>query len=369
MSASIGIVEPKKVILSDSLTLDCGKELKEIEMVYESYGSLNENASNAVLICHALSGNHHAAGFYKGDKRGGWWDSLIGPGKAIDTNKFFVVCPNNIGGCHGSTGPASLNKENGQIYGPDFPIITVRDWVKSQALLSEHLGISKWHAVVGGSLGGMQALEWSCLFPEKLNKAGIIAAAPKLSAQNIAFNEVARQAILNDPDFVDGHYLANNKSPKQGLKIARMVGHITYLSEEAMRQKFGRELKEGKLNFGFEAEFEIESYLRHQGDTFSENFDANTYLLMTKILDYFDPASEHQGDLAAAFKNIQSQVLVVSFSSDWRFSSSRSKEIVNALIKAKKRVSYLEVESPHGHDSFLFPEDSYVKGLSSFLEN
>ena len=369
MSDSIGQVKASKVTLEGKLDLDCGQALHDIELVYETYGKLNSDASNAILICHALSGSHHAAGLYEGDQKSGWWDSLIGPGKAIDTNKFFVVCPNNIGGCHGSLGPSSVDNKTGNHFGPDFPIITVRDWVRSQAMLSDHLSIDKWHAVVGGSLGGMQALEWSCLFPERIKKAGIIAAAPKLSAQNIAFNEVARQAILNDPDFQEGRYLDNGKSPKQGLKLARMVGHITYLSEEAMKSKFGRDLKEEKLNFGFEAEFEIESYLRYQGDVFSENFDANTYLLMTKILDYFDPADEFEGNLVNAMKPIKAQLLVVSFTTDWRFSTERSKEIVNALIEAKKNVSYLEIDSPHGHDSFLFADEEYVKGLSSFLEN
>ena len=369
MDDSLGLVEASKVTLEGSLDLECGKKLETIDLVYETYGSLNSDASNAILICHALSGNHHAAGKYEGEKRYGWWDSLIGPNKAIDTNKFFVVCPNNIGGCHGSIGPSSVNVETGDYFGPDFPIITVKDWVRSQAMLSDYLGISKWHAVVGGSLGGMQALEWSRLFPDRIKKAGVIAAAPRLSAQNIAFNEVARQAIINDPDFHEGRYLDKGKSPKQGLKLARMIGHITYLSEEAMRNKFGRELKEEKLSYGFDAEFEIESYLRYQGDIFSENFDANTYLLMTKILDYFDPASEFNGSLSNAFKDIEAQILIVSFSTDWRFAPERSKEIVNALIAAKKNVSYLEIDSPHGHDSFLFTNSDYVKGLSSFLKN
>ena len=369
MNESVGIVEPKKLILEGKLDLECGQSLEDIEIVYETYGNLNQDSSNAILICHALSGNHHAAGMYEVEKRTGWLDSLIGPGKAIDTDKFYVVCPNKIGGCHGSLGPSSKNSKTGEYFGPDFPIITVKDWVRSQALLSDSLGITKWHAVVGGSLGGMQALEWSRLFPDRIKKAGIIAAAPKLSAQNIAFNEVARQAILNDPDFDSGRYLDTNKSPKQGLKLARMVGHITYLSEEAMKSKFGRDLKEDKLNFVYDAEFEIESYLRYQGDVFSENFDANTYLLMTKILDYFDPADEYEGDLSRAFESIKAQLLVVSFTTDWRFSPDRSKEIVNALIAAKKKVSYLEIESPHGHDSFLFADDRYAKGLSSFLDN
>ncbi len=369
MNDSLGIVEAIKVTLEGSLELECGKTLKNLDVVYETYGDLNSDASNAILVCHALSGNHHAAGRYEGEKKFGWWDSLIGPGKAIDTNRFFVVCPNNIGGCHGSIGPSSRNIETGEFFGPDFPIITVKDWVKSQAMLSDYLGINQWHAVVGGSLGGMQALEWSRLFPKRIKKAGVIAAAPKLSAQNIAFNEVARQAIIKDPDFQGGRYLDKETYPKQGLRLARMIGHITYLSEEAMRSKFGRELKEEKLNFGFDAEFEIESYLRYQGDIFSESFDANTYLLMTKILDYFDPANEFNGNLSDAFREIEAQLLIVSFSTDWRFAPERSREIVNALIEAKKNVSYLEINSPHGHDSFLFANSDYVKGLTSFLEN
>ena len=369
MSNSLEVIEVNKITLDGKLELECGQDIENIDLVYETYGTLNSDASNAILICHALSGNHHAAGTYQNEERPGWWDALIGPEKAINTNKFFVVCPNNIGGCHGSTGPSSINKQTGKSYGPDFPIITVADWVRCQSKLSDSLGIKVWHAVMGGSLGGMQALEWSCLFPKRIKKAGIIAAAPKLSAQNIAFNEVARQAIVNDPDFVSGRYLDVGKSPKQGLKLARMIGHITYLSEEAMRNKFGRELKEGKLKFGFDAEFEVESYLRYQGDVFSESFDANTYLLMTKILDYFDPADKFEGKLDKAFKEIEAQLLIVSFSTDWRFSPERSKEIVNALIKAKKDVSYMEIDSPHGHDSFLFADKEYVNGLSSFLEN
>ena len=264
MSNSLEAIEVNTITLDGKLELECGQDIENIDLVYETYGTLNSDASNAILICHALSGNHHAAGIYQNEERPGWWDALIGPEKAINTNKFFVVCPNNIGGCHGSTGPSSINKQTGKSYGPDFPIITVADWVRCQSMLSDSLGIKVWHAVIGGSLGGMQALEWSCLFPKRIKKAGIIAAAPKLSAQNIAFNEVARQAIVNDPDFVSGRYLDVGKSPRQGLKLARMIGHITYLSEEAMRNKFGRELKEGKLKFGFDAEFEVESYLRYR---------------------------------------------------------------------------------------------------------
>ena len=367
---SIGLVEPKKIVFKEPLTLECGETLEDIEIVYETYGALNKERDNAVLICHALSGNHHAAGFSKNsDKRPGWWDGLIGPNKAIDTNKLFVVCPNNLGGCHGTTGPKSINPKSGKTYGPDFPLITVLDWVNCQAILSDLLGIEAWQCVIGGSLGGMQALQWSLSYPDRIKRAGVIAAASKLSAQNIAFNEVARQAIISDPEFQNGLYLENNKIPKKGLRLARMVGHITYLSDEAMRDKFGRDLKKGKLNFGFDAEFEVESYLRHQGDVFSETFDANTYLLMTKVLDYFDPADKHNGDLIKAFKPILAQLLIISFTSDWRFSPSRSKEISNALIGAKKRVSHLEIESSLGHDSFLLPEKRYVEALRAFLRN
>lgn len=368
LNTSIGLVKPKRANFEQSVALESGVKLRDIELIYETYGDLNKKRNNAILICHALSGNHHAAGYHsKSDKKPGWWDALIGPEKAIDTNKFFVVCPNNLGGCHGSTGPTSINPENGEIYGPDFPVITVNDWVNCQSILADILGIETWHSVIGGSLGGMQALQWSITYPEKIKSACVIAAASKLSAQNIAFNEVARQAIISDPDFLQGQYLKNKKSPKRGLRLARMVGHITYLSDEAMREKFGRELKEGKINFGYDAEFQVESYLRHQGDTFSKNFDPNTYLIMTKLLDYFDPASKHNGDLIKAFKEIKAKILAVSFSSDWRFPPSRSSEIVNALISANKNISYLEIESSKGHDSFLFPEERYTKGIKAFL--
>ena len=370
MSGSVGKVIKQIFNLPTDLLLECGQTLKNIELIYETYGELNADSSNAVLICHALSGNHHAAGYYEDEnERPGWWDALIGPNKPIDTNKYFVVCPNNIGGCHGSTGPSSINQETRELYGPDFPVITVKDWVNSQALLADYLNINCWHAVIGGSLGGMQALEWSRLFPDRISKSIVIAAAPKLSAQNIAFNEVARQAIITDPDFQEGRYLDSGKSPKRGLRLARMVGHITYLSDEAMRNKFGRELKEGKLNFGFDVEFEVESYLRYQGDVFSESFDANTYLLMTKLLDYYDPAESFDGNLVKALEPIKAKTLVISFSSDWRFSPERSKEIVNALLAANKEITYLEVDSPHGHDSFLFTEDRYINALTAFLGN
>ena len=368
--SSVGRVTAQSVEFKETLILESGDQLESLEMIFETYGNLNPERTNAILVCHALSGNHHSAGYYENpDERKGWWDSLIGPGKAIDTNKYFVVSPNNLGGCHGTTGPTSIDPKTQEIYGPDFPMITVSDWVNCQALLADHLGIQVWHSVIGGSLGGMQALNWSIAYPDRIKKAGIIAAAPKLSAQNIAFNEVARQAIITDPDYQDGYYLKVGKSPKRGLRLARMVGHITYLSDEAMRDKFGRELKEGKLNFGYGAEFEVESYLRYQGDVFSESFDANTYLLMTKLLDYFDPADKCNGNLVKAFEPIKAQVMVVSFTSDWRFSPERSKEISDALLEANKNVSYLEIKSTHGHDSFLFSEDRYVRAIKAFLGN
>jgi homoserine O-acetyltransferase/O-succinyltransferase len=364
----IGKVIPTKAFFEEKINLECGRDLDSYEIVYETYGNLNAERNNAILICHALSGNHHAAGLNE-EGRQGWWHELIGPDKAIDTNKFFIVSPNNLGGCHGTTGPASINPVTNRPFGPDFPVLTVIDWVNSQLKLADLLGIDKWHAVIGGSLGGMQALQWSISYPDRIKKAAIIAAAPKLSAQNIAFNEVARQAIISDPDFHQGRYLENNESPKKGLGLARMVGHITYLSDEAMRNKFGRELREGKLNFGFEVDFQVESYLRHQGDVFSDRFDANTYLLMTKLLDYFDPALENDGDLIKTLSPIQSKILVVSFTTDWRFAPERSKEIVDALLASKKEVSYLEVNSSHGHDSFLFPEERYVNAINAFLTN
>tara|TARA_B110000091_G_scaffold204170_1_gene238535 strand:- start:342 stop:1469 length:1128 start_codon:yes stop_codon:yes gene_type:complete len=368
--SSVGRVTAQSVEFKETLILESGDQLESLEIIFETYGNLNPDRTNAILVCHALSGNHHSAGYYENpDERKGWWDSLIGPGKAIDTNKYFVVSPNNLGGCHGTTGPTSIDPKTQEIYGPDFPMITVSDWVNCQALLADHLGIQVWHSVIGGSLGGMQALNWSIAYPDRIKKAGIIAAAPKLSAQNIAFNEVARQAIITDPDYQDGYYLKAGKSPKRGLRLARMVGHITYLSDEAMRDKFGRELKEGKLNFGYGAEFEVESYLRYQGDIFSESFDANTYLLMTKLLDYFDPADKCNGNLVKAFEPIKAQVMVISFTSDWRFSPERSKEISDALLEANKNVSYLEIKSTHGHDSFLFSEDRYVRAIKAFLGN
>ena len=379
---SVGIVSPKCIHFDEDLALRSGKTLSGFDLMIETYGELNQDRSNAILICHALSGDHHAAGFHsESDAKPGWWDHCIGPGKAIDTNIFFVVALNNLGGCAGSSGPTSLNPETGKIYGPDFPVVTVRDWVKSQVMLSDRLGIEQWAAVVGGSLGGMQVLRWAISYPERLRHAVCIAAAPKLSAQNIAFNEVARHSIINDPKFHGGHYLEANTYPKLGLMLARMVGHITYLSDSAMREKFGRadtgiesstsnfgrDLRSGKLSFGFNVDFQVESYLHYQGERFSENFDANTYLLMTKALDYFDPSVDFDGDFSAALQQATCKFLVISFSTDWRFPPERSREIVNDLLKAGKEVSYLEVEADQGHDAFLLPIPRYINALKAYL--
>uniref|UniRef100_UPI003512DC04 homoserine O-succinyltransferase MetX n=2 Tax=Oceanospirillaceae TaxID=135620 RepID=UPI003512DC04 len=333
----------------------------------ETYGTLNADASNAILICHALSGHHHAAGFHEGDNKPGWWDSAIGPGKAIDTNKFFVVSLNNLGGCHGSSGPNQIDPATGKPYGPDFPLMTVTDWVESQARLADRLGIQQWAAVVGGSLGGMQALQWAISYPERLRHCLVIASAAKLSAQNIAFNEVARQAISKDPCFHKGRYYDVDDVPRTGLMLARMVGHITYLSDDGMRDKFGREMKTGKLMFDFNPQFEVESYLQYQGERFSTSFDANTYLLMTKALDYFDPAAEAQHDLAKALAHVKAKFLLVSFTTDWRFSPERSREILDALIDAGKDVSYAEVNAPQGHDAFLLPIPRYMDILKAYM--
>ena len=364
---SVGLVTPQSIHFDQPLTLASGRVIAKYDLVIETYGELNADASNAILICHALSGHHHAAGFHEGDRKPGWWDSAIGPGKAIDTRRFFVVSLNNLGGCHGSSGPNSINPETGEPYGPDFPIVTVADWVKSQARLADHLGIQQWAAVVGGSLGGMQALQWSIDFPVRLRHCVIIAAAPKLSTQNIAFNEVARQAITKDPQFHDGRYYANDVVPKTGLMLARMVGHITYLSEDGMREKFGRELRSGKLSFDFNPQFEIETYLQYQGERFSTAFDANTYLLMTKALDYFDPAADYDNNLAAALKDVQCEYFIASFTTDWRFSPERSREIVDALIEAGKKVTYTEIQAAHGHDAFLIPIPRYMEVFGAYM--
>jgi homoserine O-acetyltransferase len=367
---SVGLVTPRVACFEEPLSLECGRSLPRYELIYETYGTLNAERSNAVLICHALSGTHHAAGYHDPtDAKPGWWENCIGPGKPIDTNRFYVVCCNNLGGCHGSTGPTSPNPETGEPYGPDFPMVTVRDWVHSQARLADRLGIERWAAVVGGSLGGMQAMQWAIDYPERLCDAVLIAAAPRLSAQNIAFNEVARQAIRTDPEFHDGRYQARGTLPRRGLMLARMLGHITYLSEAAMWAKFGRELRQGKgeFDFHYDVEFEVESYLRYQGRSFVERFDANTYLLMTKVLDYFDPAAAHGGDLARALAHVRARFLVVSFTSDWRFPPSRSREIVRALLDGDKDVAYAEVEADQGHDAFLMPVPQYLNVFGAYM--
>lgn len=365
---SVGLVTPQTLRIEEPLALDCGKSLDSYELVYETYGRLNAEHSNAILICHALSGNHHAAGFHHGDDpKPGWWESAIGPGKPVDTDRFFVVSPANVGGHQGSTGPGHRNPATGEHYGPDFPVVTVADWVRSQDVLRQHLDIPCWAAVAGGSLGAMQVMQWAIAFPERLRHALVIAAAPRLSAQNIAFNEIARQAIITDPEFHGGRYYGHGVVPRRGLMLARMLGHITYLSEQAMRAKFGRDLRDGRINFGFDVEFQVESYLRHQGESFVDRFDANTYLLMTKALDYFDPAAAAGGDLAAAFAPALARFLVVSFSSDWRFPPARSREIVDALVDAGKQVSYAEIRSEVGHDDFLLTMPHYVRTLRAYL--
>ena len=366
---SVGLVVPQLARFDEPLALACGRSLASYELVFETYGTLNSAASNAVLICHALSGHHHAAGYHSPeDRKPGWWDSCIGPGKPIDTNRFFVVSLNNLGGCNGSTGPSSVNPATGQPYGADFPVLTVEDWVHSQARLADRLGIGQWAAVVGGSLGGMQALQWTITYPDRVRHCLDIASAPKLSAQNIAFNEVARQAILTDPEFHGGSFQAEGVIPKRGLMLARMVGHITYLSDDSMGEKFGRELKSDKLNYDFHSvEFQVESYLRYQGEEFSGRFDANTYLLMTKALDYFDPAASHGGDLAATLAHVTADYCVMSFTTDWRFSPARSREIVDALIAARKNVCYLDIDSPYGHDAFLIPTPRYITGFTNYM--
>jgi len=366
---SVGVVTPQVARFAAPLSLRCGASLREYELVYETYGTLNADRSNAVLVCHALNASHHVAGHYADDPTNvGWWDNMIGPGKPLDTRRFFVIGVNNIGGCHGSTGPLSINPDTGRIWGGDFPVITVEDWVDAQARLADHLGIRQFAAVMGGSLGAMQALAWSARYPQRLRHSVVIACAPNLSAQNIAFNEVARQAIITDPDFNNGNYHALNTAPKRGLRVARMVGHITYLSDDEMANKFGRQLKNGKLGYTFDTEFQIESYLRHQGNKFADYFDANTYLRITKALDYFDPALEHGGDLSKALQPVTAGMLVVSFTTDWRFSPARSREIVHALIKNRAPVTYAEIDAPHGHDAFLLDDARYHRLVAAYFD-
>ncbi len=369
---SIGLVSPQTYPFDEPLELACGKSLAQWELVVETYGELNAEKSNAVLICHALSGHHHAAGYHsEDDKKPGWWNHYIGPGKAIDTSRFYVVSLNNLGGCHGSTGPASINPETGKPWGKDFPNLRVRDWVHSQAKLADKLGIEKWAAVVGGSLGAMQCMRWALEYPERVAHCVVIASAMKLTAQNIAFNETARRAIMSDPHFFEGDYLLNESLPSSGLSVARMIGHLTYLSDDGMGKKFGRELRSGSFERGREdpVEFQIESYLRYQGETFSKSFDANTYILMTRALDYFDLAREYDDDPVAAFRHALCKFLVISFTSDWRFSPERSREIVNALMRADKDVVYAEIESSYGHDAFLIPNQVRYQELFAAYMN
>ena len=371
------IAESKSMLFEAPLPLQSGASIRAYSLSYETYGTLNADKSNAVLICHALNASHHVAGVYA-DQPGnvGWWDNMIGPGKSLDTEKFFVIGVNNLGSCFGSTGPMNTHPDTGRVYGADFPVITVEDWVNAQARLLDALGIEKLAAVMGGSLGGMQALSWTLQYPERIQHAVVVASAPNLNAENIAFNEVARRAIVTDPDFHDGHFYEHGVVPKRGLRIARMIGHITYLSDDVMNEKFGRQLRQAVTDnaTGYkystqEVEFQIESYLRYQGDKFSEYFDANTYLLITRALDYFDPARQHGGDLSAALARATCQFLLISFTTDWRFSPSRSREMVKALLDNRRDVSYAEIDAPHGHDAFLLDDARYMNVVRSYFDN
>ncbi len=383
---SIGHIRPQFLHFAQALPLRSGAQLRDYTLAYESYGTLNADKSNAVLVCHALNASHHVAGTYaaedgstiKGSE--GWWNNLVGPGKPLDTNRFFVIGVNNPGSCFGSTGPMQINPDTGRVYGADFPVVTVEDWVDAQARLLDALGITQLAAVLGGSLGGMQALSWSLRYPARLRHCIAVATAPNLSAQNIAFNEVARRAIVTDPEFHGGHFYEHHTLPRRGLRVARMIGHITYLSDDAMEAKFGRRFRGAGASPGAgeagapgystqDIEFEIESYLRHQGDKFSEYFDANTYLLITRALDYFDPARESGGDLTAAFAAARCRFQLVSFTTDWRFAPARSREIVKALVDHKRDVSYAEIDAPHGHDAFLLDDPRYHGVLRACFDN
>ncbi|GAB7533800.1 homoserine O-acetyltransferase [Burkholderia sp. 22PA0099] len=371
---SIGIVAPQTMHFAEPLRLQSGSVLGNYQLVVETYGELNAARSNAVLVCHALNASHHVAGLYADDPRStGWWDNMVGPGKPLDTNRFFVIGVNNLGSCFGSTGPMSVDPSSGTQYGARFPVVTVEDWVNAQARLADAFGIERFAAVMGGSLGGMQALAWSLMYPDRVAHCMVIASTPKLSAQNIAFNEVARSAILSDPDFHGGNYYAHNVIPRRGLRVARMIGHITYLSDDDMAEKFGRALRrvDGALdayNFNFDVEFEVESYLRYQGDKFAEYFDANTYLLITRALDYFDPAKAFEGNLTAALAKTTAKYLVASFSTDWRFAPARSRELVKALLDNRRDVSYAEIDAPHGHDAFLLDDPRYHNVVRAYYE-
>jgi homoserine O-acetyltransferase len=365
------IATPQTMHFPDALPLQSGKHIRDYTLAYETYGTLNADRSNAILVCHALNASHHVAGVYAGQpKSEGWWDNMIGPGKSVDTNKFFVIGVNNLGSCFGSTGPMHTNPETGAVYGSSFPVLTVEDWVNAQALLLDRLGIQQMAAVLGGSLGGMQALSWTLQYPERMRHAVVVASAPNLNAENIAFNEVARRAIVTDPDFHGGDFYAHGVVPQRGLRIARMIGHITYLSDDVMNQKFGRALRNGPdIQFTTQdIEFEIESYLRYQGDKFSGYFDANTYLLITRALDYFDPAKKYGGSLKAALTRSLAKFFLVSFTTDWRFAPGRSREIVQALLQNGRDVSYAEIDAPHGHDAFLLDDPRYLAAMRAYFE-
>ncbi|WP_159918363.1 homoserine O-acetyltransferase [Pantoea sp. 18069] len=366
------IATPSSMHFEQALPLQGGASIHHYELAYETYGELNAERSNAVLVCHALNASHHVAGVYADQPRSeGWWDNMIGPGKPVDTNRFFVIGVNNLGSCFGSTGPMHENPDTGRVYGADFPVVTVEDWVDAQARLLDRLGITRLAAVLGGSLGGMQALCWSLRHPERVAHAVVVASAPNLNAENIAFNEVARRAIVTDPDFHGGNFYDHGVVPRRGLRIARMIGHITYLSDDVMNKKFGRQLRDGlELKYSTQdIEFEIESYLRYQGDKFSDYFDANTYLLITRALDYFDPARAHAGNLTRALAASQAKYLLVSFSTDWRFAPARSREIVKSLLENQRRVSYAEIDAPHGHDAFLLDDPRYLGVMRSYFES
>jgi len=391
-TGSVGNVTPQRMRFEAPLALRSGASIAGYELVYETYGELDSVRANAVLVCHALNASHHVAGLYDDDPRSaGWWDNMVGPGKPVDTNRFFVIGVNNLGSCFGSTGPMSVNPATGEPYGPDFPVVTVEDWVHVQARLADALGIERFAAVMGGSLGGMQALAWTTLYPARVAHCVAIATAPRLSTQNIAFNEVARRAIITDPDFHGGRFYSHGVVPARGLQVARMIGHITYLSDDAMAEKFGRALRRtspeelaahiaaggdevsgaaarSDYRFTFDVEFEIESYLRYQGEKFSKYFDANTYLLITRALDYFDPALAHGGDLAAALAPATADFLVASFTTDWRFAPERSHEIVQALLANRSRVTYAEVDAPHGHDAFLLDDPQYMAVVAAYFD-
>ena len=365
------IAEPKSMHFAQPLPLRSGASVHGYDLAYEPYGTLNADKSNAVLICHALNASHHVAGVYAGqDKSEGWWDTMIGPGKPVDTDRFFVIGVNNLGSCFGSTGPMHRNPDTGRIWGADFPVVTVEDWVNAQARLLDQLGIVQLAAVMGGCLGGMQALSWTLQHPQRVRHAAVIASAPNLTAENIAFNEVARRAIVTDPDFHGGHFYEHGVVPRRGLRIARMIGHITYLSDDVMNERFGRQLRSG-LDIRYttqDIEFQIESYLRHQGDKFSEYFDANTYLLITRALDYFDPAARHDGNLSKALAAATARFLLVSFTTDWRFSPQRSRELVKALLENRRDCSYAEIDAPHGHDAFLLEDPRYLSVVRAFFD-